>query len=127
LLEGAREIPITFQNLTGHKVSVLVQLSSPKLSFPDGASRLVELPPRNTTVKFAVVARTSGSFPMGITVRSADGVLTIASSSFRIRSQAVSLAGLLLMVGAAVFLALWWGIHIRRRRARRRLAGAPVA
>ena len=52
-------------------------------------------------------------------------MLTIASSNYRIRSQAVSTAGLLLMVGAAAFLAVWWGTHIRRRR-KQSVAGATA-
>jgi hypothetical protein len=116
LTSSAGEIPLTFRNDSGQTVSVLVELQSPKLFFPEGSSRLVDLPPRSTTVRFAVEARTSGTFPLRLSVRSADGVLPITDSSFRVRSTAVSVVGLLLMIGAGAFLAVWWGWDIRRRR-----------
>jgi len=116
LTSRSGEIPLTFQNETGQTVSVLVQLDSQKLAFPDGSSRLVDLPPRSTTVRFAVEARTSGSFPLRLSVRSADGALAITNTKFRVQSTAVSTVGLVLMVGAGIFLALWWGLDFRRRR-----------
>lgn len=112
------EIPLTFRNDTGQPVSVLVQLDSQKLSFPDGSSMLVDLPPRSTTLRVPVEARTSGVFPLRLSVRSADGVLRITDTDVRVRATAVSTVGLALMIGAGVFLAVWWGFDIRRRRAR---------
>jgi hypothetical protein len=120
LTSSAGEIPLTFRNDSGQTVSVLIELQSPKLDFPEGSARLVDLPPRSTTVRFAVESRTSGSFPLRLSVRSADGVLPITDSSFRVRSTAVSVAGLVLMIGAGAFLAVWWGWDIRRRRVRAR-------
>jgi hypothetical protein len=120
LTSSAGEIPLTFRNDSGQIVSVLIELQSPKLDFPEGSARLVDLPPRSTTVRFAVESRTSGSFPLRLSVRSADGVLPITDSSFRVRSTAVSVAGLVLMIGAGAFLAVWWGWDIRRRRVRAR-------
>jgi uncharacterized protein DUF6049 len=121
------DIPLTFRNDTGQTINVLLQLNSPQLTFPDGASRLVQLPPRSTTVRVAVESRTSGSFPLRLTVSSADGVLLIARAAFRVRSTAVSTVALVLMAGAALFLAVWWGLHIRRRRRTRAAAPAPAA
>jgi len=126
LTSRSGEIPLTFQNDTGQTVSVLVQLESQKLSFPDGASRLVDLPPRSTTISFAVEARTSGSFPLRLTVRSADGSLPITDTDFRVQSTAVSTVGLVLMVGAGIFLALWWGLDFRRRQRARLAAREPA-
>jgi hypothetical protein len=122
LTDRSGDIPLTFRNDTGQPVNVLVELQSPKLSFPDGAQRIVSLPPKNTTVRFAVEERTSGSFPLQLTLRSADGALTIAQAGFRIEANAVSTVGLVLIISAVVFLALWWIVHIRRER-RRRLVG----
>lgn len=122
LTSQSGEIPLTFRNDTGQTVSVLVELQSPKLFFPDGSSRLVDLPPKSTTVRFEVDARTSGSFPLHLSVRSADGALPITDSSFRVRSTAVSVVGLVLMIGAGAFLAVWWGWDIRRRRRARATA-----
>ena len=120
LTSRAGAIPLTFRNDTGRRVDVLVELASPKLSFPQGSSRLVTLAPKSTTVRFAVESRTSGTFPLQLRVRSPDGGLLIADTRFRVRSTVVSTVGLVLMGSAAVFLALWWAIHIRRDRRSRR-------
>lgn len=119
------EIPLTFRNDSGQPVSVLVQLDSQKLAFPDGSSMLVDLPPRSTTLRVPVEARTSGVFPLRLSVRSADGVLRITDTDVRVRATAVSTVGLALMIGAGVFLAVWWGFDIRRRR-RARVAPATT-
>jgi len=110
------EVPITFRNDTGQPVRVLVGLSSHKLDFPSGGARLVALPPRSTTVRFDVRSRTSGTFPLVMSVKSADGTLLIAEGKFKVRSTVVSSVGLALAIGAAGFLATWWAFDIRRRR-----------
>lgn len=120
LTSRSGEIPLTFRNDTGKSVDVLIELFSPKLYFPEGSSRLVTLDPKSTTVRFAVEALTSGTFPLRLSVRSADGVLAVADTQFHVRSTVVSTVGFALMAGAVAVLVLWWGIHIRRtRRARR--------
>ena len=126
LTSRSGEVPLTFENDTGHTVSVLVQLDSQKLFFPDGESRLIDLPPKSTTVRFAVEARTSGTFPLRLHVLSADGALPITETSFRVRSTAVSSVGLVLMVGAGAFLALWWGLDFRRRRRKAAVVGSTA-
>jgi hypothetical protein len=109
-------IPITFRNDTGQPVRILVGLSSRKLDFPTGALQVVALPPRSVTVRFDVRSRTSGTFPLDLSVRSADGSLLIAQGRFKVRSTVVSTVGLALVIGAAVFLVGWWAYDIRRRR-----------
>lgn len=110
------EIPVSIQNNTGRPVRVEVALSSDKLLFPDGSSRIIELAPRNTTARFAVEARASGTFPLLLEVTSTDGRVTFSRSQITIRSAVVSNVGLILTVGAIAFLAVWWLNHARRRR-----------
>ncbi|HUF83461.1 MAG TPA: DUF6049 family protein [Acidimicrobiia bacterium] len=118
------EIPVTFLNETDQTIRVKVKLESNKLFFPDGAEREVELPPRNTTVGFTVESRASGTFPLVLTVTSVDEELVIQSTRVRVRSTFVSGVGVFITVGAAVFLAVWWLLHFRRRR---RPAAEPSA
>jgi hypothetical protein len=120
LTSRSGEVPLTFRNDTGHSVRVRVSLASDKLAFPQGSVQDVDLGTRSTTVRVSVRARTSGTFPLRVTVTSVDGGLSIADTRFRIRSTAVSTLGIALMVAAGAFLALWWGYDIRRRRRRRR-------
>ncbi len=111
-------IPITFRNDTGQPVRVMITLKSHRLDFPSGSAQVVALPPRSTTVRFDVRSRTSGTFPLEMSIRSADGTLLIAQSSFKVRSTVVSTVAIALAVGAFLFLAGWWIFDIRRRRTR---------
>jgi len=122
LTSRSGEIPLTFRNDTGRPIDVYLELASAKLTFPDGATRTVRLPTRSTTVRVPVESRTSGTFPLQLSVTSADGSLAVANSTFRVRSTAFSTVGIALMAGAAVFLIAWWGVHIRRNRRARRAA-----
>jgi len=117
-------VPITFRNDTGQPIRVLVSLSSHKLDFPSGSEQTVALPTRSTTIRFDVRSRTSGTFPLLMSVRSADGSLLIAEGSFKVRSTVVSSVGLGLAIGAGVFLVSWWALDFWRRRRRRRVAAA---
>jgi hypothetical protein len=110
------QIPVTFQNRTGAPARVVVTVQSEKLEFPDGASRPLELSRRNTTERFAVVARTSGAFPLSITLQSPDGNLLIGRARLTVRSTVASRVSLAVSAGAVLFLAVWWGRHIVRGR-----------
>lgn len=112
------EIPVTFLNETDLTLRVRVRLESDRLFFPDGAERELVLAPRNTTVRFTVESRGSGTFPLQLTVTSMDEGLVIQSTRVRVRSTFVSGVGVFITVGAAVFLAGWWLLHFRRRRPR---------
>jgi hypothetical protein len=119
------EIPITFLNDSDQTVRVRVHLSSADLTFPDGPVRDIELPPRNTTIRFAIEARGSGTFPLSLRVTSPDGAIQLSQTEVQVRSTFVSNVGVFLTVGAVLFLALWWGNDFRRRRRTRVAEAAP--
>ena len=83
-------------------------------------TRRVTLPPqRNTTVRVAVETRGSGTAPVHMTV-TADGLPSSRRRpTIKVRSTFVSGVGVFLTVGAIVFLVLWWGWDIHRRRKKR--------
>jgi len=110
------EIPVTVLSRAGYPVTVSVGVASEKLSFPDGASRPMELTRLNTTERFAVQARTSGAFPLRLEVTTPDGGLVVGTSRFTVRSTAASSVGVVLSVGAGLFLVVWWGRHVQRGR-----------
>jgi hypothetical protein len=118
------EVPLTFQNRSDHTLTVLVRLESDRLEFPDGTERSLVLPPRNTTMRVRVRARTAGAFPLRVTLVSPQGGLELASSRFTVRSTAASGVGIALSAGAALFLLLWWARHLVRGRRARRLVPA---
>jgi hypothetical protein len=112
-------IPISLLNATGHPLQVRVRLESDQLRFLDGSERFVTLASQNTTERFRVESRTTGAFPLEITVTSPDGSLKINSSELTIRSTVVSGVGAVLTAGAGLFLLVWWGNNLRRSRHRR--------
>jgi hypothetical protein len=115
------EIPISLRNETGHPVRVQVRLESDKLVVRD-QDRSLDLVTLNTTARFLVKARTSGDTGLDITVESPDGTLPITHALLTVRSTAASGVGVFLSAGAALFLVVWWGRDIWRRRKTRRLA-----
>ena len=115
------EIPVTLLNLAPYAVHLQLQVASEKLEFPDGASRQVDLTRRNTTERFSVRARTSGTFPLRLRLASPDGTMVLGRSRFTVRSTAASGVGVLLSAGAGAFLLLWWARHHARGRRNRRL------
>ena len=121
------EIPVTIRNRATQSVVVHVKLSSDRLLFPDGAERDVTLAAgRSTTARFTVETRSSGSAPVKVTVTAANGAFTVAPAvRITVKSSFVSGVGLVLTIGAAVFLLVWWGWDIRRRRRGRGTAPRP--
>ena len=113
------EIPVTFKNNTGKPVRVVVRIESDKLDFPAGTTVELELTRLNTIQRFPVVARASGAFPIRITMESPDGHLEVGRARITVRSTAASGASLVVAMGAATFLAVWWGRNaVKGRRAR---------
>ncbi|MDQ3642116.1 MAG: DUF6049 family protein, partial [Actinomycetota bacterium] len=113
------EIPVTFKNNTGKPVRVVVRIDSDQLEFPGGEVQELELTRLNTTQRFPVVARASGAFPIRITLESPDGHLVVGRARITVRSTAASGASLIVAMGAATFLAVWWGRNaMKGRRAR---------
>lgn len=120
---GARNatFPLPIRSGLDEPVTVVVELqASPRLTFPNDRL-VVTLDDERTVVQVPVRVGAAGDTPLLIRVRTPDGRL-IAESRYTVRATVVSGVGLLLTVGAAGFLALWWGRHWRRsRRARRRM------
>jgi hypothetical protein len=122
----AREgtIPLTIRNGADAPLHVSVHLNSQKLDFPDGDTVDLDLPEGSTRLDIRVRARTSGAFPLRIDIRTPDGQQSLAMSRYTVRSTAVSGVGLLLSIGAGVFLTVWWARHWHRTRRSKKLFGA---
>ena len=121
------EIPLSFRNDAGYPVRVTVRLESDKLEFPEGSTREFTFPTGNTSTGFIVRARTSGAFPLRVTVSAPDCCLDLADTRFTVRSTAVSGVAAFLSIGAGAFLLVWWLLHFRGVRRDRRLVGAGAA
>ena len=92
---------------------------------PDrAATQVLTLPPRNTTARFTVEARASGTFPLLLTVtldRRAGHVPGVADHRALDRREQRRASSS--PIGAGLFLAVWWLTHARRRRTR---SGLPA-
>ena len=118
---GARDarIPLSIRSELDHPVDVVVEMSaSDRLDLPEERIEATLVGER-TVVEIPVHTRATGDTPLTITVRTPDGQVVLTQSRFTIRSTAVSGVGVVLTVGAAGFLALWWGRHLFRSRPRR--------
>ncbi len=109
-------VPLTIRSTSPTPLRVRVLVTSPKLDFPEGPAQVVTLEETNTTVRFKVRARASGTFPLDVQVTSPDGTLPIATQRLTVRSTAVSGVGVVLSIGAGLFLAGWWFHHLRSER-----------
>lgn len=121
-------IPLTLVNDLDSAMRVWLLLESDKLDFVDsepGTSGTASIPlvlqPGNTPVVVPVEARTSGDFPLLITLRSPDGRLEVAHARLTVRSTFLSGVGIALSAGAGMFLCVWWARHWRTARRARRL------
>jgi hypothetical protein len=114
-------IPLTIGNGNDFPVEVVARLDSTRLEFPTGAERPLTLVPGSTRADLAVRARTSGGFPLDVTLVSPDGSIELGTTRYTVQSTAFSGVGLILSLGAGLFLVLWWGSHWHRTRRSRRL------
>ena len=113
-------IPLPIESGADEPLRVRIQLSaSNRIEFERSDFEVV-IEPGRTTVPIPVRVRTSGDIPMQVRITTPDGAITLAESAYTIRSTAVSGVGIVLTLGAAGFLALWWGRHILRIRRSRR-------
>jgi hypothetical protein len=111
---------VTLENQTGYTVRVRILLiADRRISFVQGDSRRITLPPTVRTLTFSVRAETTGRFPIKVRVQTpADpGVAqTITETEVLVRSTAYNRIALFLTIGAALFLLGWWGRRFLPRR-----------
>ncbi len=136
------QIPLTILSTPSLKAHIQLQLSSPRLLFlvfdpPSGRCQIpagnpttevcdLILTSQNTTLKVPVEARSSGVFPLDVSLSSPGGADLLARDLDTVRSTAISGVGVVLIVLAVVSLALWWVRDLRHGRRARRLVPAPT-
>lgn len=127
----AREgtIPLTVVNDNPFPITATLVLASDKLEFAgaseDDLGQLVIpevlLQPGTTTRTVPVKVRTSGSFPLRVSLLDPGAGTELFRTSYTITSTVTSGVGLVLSGGALGFLLLWWASHWRTVRRDRRL------
>jgi len=115
-------LPLSVVSLSDQPLQVLLQVESDKLKFPGaGTANTAAFPltlhkGTNTLADLTVEARTSGAFPLHLTVLTPDGGVVIARATVTVQSTALSGVGVVLSVGAALFLVAWWSRHAWKAR-----------
>jgi hypothetical protein len=116
---GGRESDLRLQlrNDAAVDLTVLVEISSAKLQFPD-EERIVTVPANGAIdLVIPVVARASGRFPIEVVLYTPDGLVQ-AGQRVQLTARVAAIAGLGLVVSGAAALVLlaWWLSHWRTKR-----------
>jgi hypothetical protein len=131
------EVPLTILSTPSLRARVELRLSSQRLIFrlpPGGKCRIptptsevcdLTLTTQNTTIKVPVETRSSGVFPLDVSLWTPDGSQMLVRDRDTVRSTAVSGVGIILIVVAIVSLAIWWIRDLRYGRRARQLVPAP--
>jgi hypothetical protein len=122
------QVPVTIRNRTGHSIRLRVSLVSPRVTFPEGSVRRIEIEGRARgttlgTVTFRIEARSAGTFPIDVRLETPDGQNLVATGQVQVRSSAVSAVTLMATAGGALFLVGAWARRVLSRR-RKRAASA---
>jgi hypothetical protein len=117
-------VPLTIRNDSGHPLHVTVRLRSQKLDFPEGDTIDQVLTEESTRIDIPVRARASGAFPLQVDITTPDGQQSLSMTRYTVRSTAISGVGLVISVGAGLFLVVWWARHWRRTRRSGKLVAA---
>jgi hypothetical protein len=134
------QIPLTILSAGGARAKVELRLSSQRLIFrpfdpgnghcsvPTPTSEICQLvlSGENTTLKVPVETRSSGVFPLDVSLWTPGGGHMLAVDRDTVRSTAVSNVGVILIVLAVASLAIWWGRDLRHGRRARKLVPPPV-
>ena len=128
LTSHSGKVPLNIENRLQVPALVHVTLRSAKLDFPEGEEFDQVLAPGTTTrVDAQVTTRATGTFPLDVSVVTADRTTAVTSARFTVRSTAVSGIGLLISIGAGLFLLVWWLRHFRTaRRASKLVDSDPI-
>lgn len=108
-------IPVTIHKQADYDMRVALVLRSDRLDVIGGPTREVTLTRPEQLFTFQVRAQTTGRFPVQVLVQTPSGE-PITDSRIVVWSTAYNRIGLIVMIGAALFLVLWWGRRFLPRR-----------
>lgn len=113
-------IPVSLYNSSDAPLEVTVQMTSSKLTFPDGPLTVVLEPQTYTEVRIAITARSNGSIPATLLVTTPEGRVPLAPAvPLTAKVNALNGLGNLITGAAGLVLLTWWGRHVRRSRRQR--------
>ncbi len=115
LASGQGVVPLSVVNETRDRVRVQIRMVSVRLD-PSAETQTVELRANDTTqLLFRLKTRTTGRFPVQVRVLTPSGLPLGPPHELVIRSTAYNLVALIITLGAALFLLLWWARRLLPR------------
>jgi hypothetical protein len=134
------KLPLTVLSAAGTSARVRLVLSSEQLSFsggryPRGICQVLGpglescdlvLDGPSSAIEVPVAVRTPGTFQLTVSLESPDGAVALSNTTDTVRSLVAPGLGLALMIGAALFLAVWWARNARHGRRARQLVPRPT-
>jgi hypothetical protein len=115
---GATTIPITVFSNAPYSVRGILQLASPRISFPRAALPFTLTGPVHS-VRVPARALVNGDLPLKVQLISPDHNIVLARAEITVRVTGFSGVGIALTVLAVLVLCVWWIRTARRRRAPR--------
>jgi len=113
------QVPVTLTSAADTPLRLSVRMGpTARLEFDDHApTELVLQPGQTTTLTFAVTAVSAGGLqPVEVVVTDPEGIRVVANGTVVVRSATYSVVALVITAGAAIFLLVWWGRDIAKRR-----------
>jgi hypothetical protein len=108
LTDRTGQIPLAIRNDSGHELRVRIHLVSNRLTFPQGDTRVVDLPEGSVQLTFPVQTRTTGRFPVQVLLETPSGERLGPPAQLVVRSTAYNRFALILTLGAAFVLLVLW-------------------
>ncbi len=108
------QLPIAVSSQLKAPFKGYLEITSDRLSFPNGNKIPVVLNGPNTTLSIPIYAETLGLYLISAKLLTTNGKLVVAQTSIEIRSTAFSAVSIVLTLGAFLVLALWWIQSFRR-------------
>jgi Family of unknown function (DUF6049) len=110
-------IPVTLRSEAAYPVQLQLSLRATGLELIGGSSRDILLSRPIQTFVFPARAQRTGRFPVQVRLGTPDGT-RIGRTEIVVRSTAYNRIALVITIGAALFLALWWGRRFLSRTTR---------
>ncbi len=114
-------LPITITSTTGYKVTGILILTSSHLTFPKGSTYPEVLDRSTKSLRIVTQAVTTGDLPLHATLVTPSGGLVLAHQRIVVHATHTSVVAIILTIGSAVVLLVWW-IRTWWRKPRRRRA-----
>ena len=121
------DLRLQLRNNAGIPLSVLVTLSSAKLSFPEKPQVVTVAANSAIDVIIPVVARANGTFPLEVVLYTPDGSAQVGKR-IKLSARVSALAGLgQLATGVAILLLMsWWVAHWRKQNRSKAIENHPA-